>query len=145
VTRTKRWRSTRVRRVEDRAVEAFERTMAMTAPCRSRRRPRFEQGAPLAHMPRGVPAGTYDAAACWRQLLDVPLCRGIPCAKRWRPCHPQIAFVIWEWPHVCPGQSERGGRTPASERARHRLARLERKLSDAQKKKADPGSALFAR
>ena len=132
--------------LEDRAVEAFERTMAMS------RSMQESQAAPiradaLRSLARAARrAGRYhDAAACWRQLLDVPLCPrntarealealAIYHEHRVRDLGAARAFAL--------GSLNAASHTSASERARHRLARLERKLSGVKNKKADSGSAL---
>ena len=135
--------------LQDRAVEAFERTMAMS------RSMQESQAAPIrVDALRSLACAArrarryHDAAACWRQLLDVPLCPrntvrealealAIHHEHRVRDLGVARTFAL--------GSLNAASRTSASERARHRLARLERKLSDVQNKRADQGSALFAR
>jgi len=135
--------------LEDRAVEAFERTVAMS------RSMQESQAAPIrVDALRSLACAArrarryYDAAACWRQLLDVPLCPrntarealealAIHHEHRVRDLGAARAFAL--------GSLNAANRTSASARARHRLARLERKLSGVQDKRADQGSALFTR
>jgi uncharacterized protein YprB with RNaseH-like and TPR domain len=132
--------------LEDRAVEAFERTISMT------RSMQESQAAPIrVDALRSLACAArrarryHDAAACWRELLDVPICPrntarealealAIHHEHRIRDLGAARAFAL--------GSLEAAGRTSASERARHRLARLERKLSDVRSKRVDPGPAL---
>ena len=133
--------------LEDRAIEAFERTMTMSRSLQE------SQAAPIrVDALRSLACAArrarryHDAASCWRQLLDVPLCPrnaarealealAIHHEHRVRDLTAARAFAV--------GSLNAANRTSASERARHRLARLERKLSGVQEKRADPGFALF--
>jgi uncharacterized protein len=137
--------------LEDRAVEAFKRTMSMT------RSMQESQAAPIrVDALRSLACAArrarryHDAAVCWRELLDVPLCPrntarealealAIHHEHRVRDLGAARAFAL--------GSLHAAGRTSAGERARHRLARLERKLSDVQNKRAEEASdnTLFTR
>jgi len=132
--------------LEDRAVEAFERTMAMSGSLHE------SQAAPVrVDALRSLACAArrarrhHDAAACWRQLLDVPLCPrntarealealAIHHEHRVRDLGAARTFAL--------GSLNAANRTSASARARHRLARLERKLSGAPHKRADQDAAL---
>ncbi len=132
--------------LEDRAVEAFERTMAMSGSLQeSLAAPiRVDALRSLACAARRA-RRHHDAAACWRQLLEVPLCPrnmarqalealAIHHEHRVRDFGAARTFAL--------GSLNAAHRTSASARARHRLARLERKLSGVQSKRADQGSEL---
>jgi hypothetical protein len=135
--------------LEDRAVEAFECAVAL-----SRSMPEPQAGPIRVDALRSLACVArrarryHDAAACWRQLLDVPLCPrntageafealAIHHEHRVRDLGAARAFAL--------RSLNAANRTSAGERARHRLARLERKLSGAKNKRADQGSALFTR
>jgi tetratricopeptide (TPR) repeat protein len=120
--------------LEARAVEAFECAMAMSdvmgdAPAAPIRIDALRSLALAARRARRY----HDAAARWRQLLDIDLCPrhtarealealAIHHEHRVRDLRTARTFAV--------GSLDAAARTSASDRARHRLARLERKLSD---------------
>ena len=97
-----------------------------------------------SRVPRGAPAGTTTrrraGASCWLSHYAREIPRGealealaIHHEHRVRDLGAARAFAL--------GSLNAANRTSASERARHRLARLERKLSGAKNKRADQESA----
>jgi len=120
--------------LEARAVESFECAMAMSdgsgdAPAALIRIDALRSLALAARRARRY----HDAAARWRQLLDIDLCPrrtehealealAIHHEHRVRDLRTARAFAL--------GSLDAAARTSASDRARHRLARLERKLAD---------------
>jgi len=121
--------------LEARAVEAFERAMAMSdvmgdAPAAPIRIDALRSLALAARRARRY----HDAAARWRQLLDIDLCPrhtarealealAIHHEHRVRDLRTARTFAL--------GSLEAAARTSASDRARDRLARLERKIAGA--------------
>jgi hypothetical protein len=120
--------------LEARAVEAFECAMAMSdlmgdEPAVPIRIEALRSLALAARRARRY----HDAAARWRQLLDIQLC---PRHTAWEALE---ALAIHHEHHVRDlgaartftlGSLDAAARTSASARSRHRLARLERKLAD---------------
>jgi len=132
--------------LEDRAVEAFERTMAMSGSLHeSQAAPiRVDALRSLAWAARRA-RRHHDAAACWRQLLDVPLCPRTAAREALEALaihHEHRVRDLGAARTFALGSLNAANRTSASARARYRLARLERKLSGVQDNKgADQGSA----